>query len=363
MNKGVIILLGMLLFASCNEGGVRNMEYHTPEYYFDNTIEVTGELLEAEYISSNIFKCFYTPYGFLGSMRSKEDKMVHLANLNTGEVKVSACSFGRGPEEILIGSPDLALYKNSLYLLDQRTDKIKRVDIEGDTLKTYDLQKLALDQPAFFLELQVVNDSLFVVLAEDFNSVKKIMLVDRDNNVLDCLEYKLLDDERVDQTAYKYNVEMELSPCKSYLFISSRLFGYISKYKIENNKISLLDKKALVEPKYIVKDKSPLIKQDNINLNNVIYVGDNYMYMIANPESQKETNERSAKSRAEGKLMDGIPDNESFVLVFDYNLNLLKKYKVDSNIRHLVLTPENSIVYALDYRENRLKKYTLPGLE
>ena len=168
------------------------------------------------------------------------------------------------------------------------------------------------------------------------------------------------------------NTDRSLNFDNDFVSITRRFYrSHESEYLINNVSVRLKDVHELFMDTGLGREGYSVIGQGKIaevlsqkdDDNNVIYVGDNYMYMIANPESQKETNERSAKSRAEGKLMDGIPDNESFVLVFDYNLNLLKKYKVDSNIRHLVLTPENSIVYALDYRENRLKKYTLPGLE
>ena len=139
-----MIMLGLLTVASCKNEIKDKIGYKTPEFYFADAIEIKGEPLDAEYVASNVFKCFYTPYGFLGSMRSEDDKLAHLADLKTGEIKVSACSFGRGPEEILISSPDLALYGNSLYMLDQRADWIKKVEIHGDTLKTFDLQKLSL---------------------------------------------------------------------------------------------------------------------------------------------------------------------------------------------------------------------------
>lgn len=358
-----MIMLGLLTVASCKNEIKDKIEYKTPEFYFADAIEIKGEPLDAEYVASNVFKCFYTPYGFLGSMRSEDDKLAHLADLKTGEIKVSACSFGRGPEEILISSPDLAIHRNSLYLLDQRTDKLKKIDIQNDTLKTMELQKFALDEPMFFLEVQVVSDSLFVIFAEDFHSVKKIMLIDRDNNIIDSVRYDLLEDERVDRSKYRYNVEMELSPCKKYLFVSSHLFSYISKYTIEDNNISLVKKIALVEPKYAVKKSIPIMQLENVNLNNRIFVGDKYLYMTANPESVKEENIRSDLARAEGRMMQASPGNDSYITVFDYDLNFIKSYRVDSDVWHLALTPNPSVVYASDYRENRLKRYVLTDLK
>lgn len=105
------------------------------------------------------------------------------------------------------------------------------------------------------MEFQVVSDSLFVIFAEDFHSVKKMMLIDRDNNIIDSVRYDLLEDERVDRSKYRYNVEMELSPCKKYLFVSSHLFSYISKYTIEDNNISLVKKNCFSRTQVCCKKK------------------------------------------------------------------------------------------------------------
>lgn len=362
MKELLYILLGLILVSSCNNVDNKDVQYRTLDYYFMDADEIKGESLATEYVSSNIFRSFYTPYGFLGSMRSQDNKLVHLANLNTGEIMFSACPFGRGPEEILINSPDLAIHGNSLYLLDQRTDKLKKVEIQNDTLMTKELQKFALGEPMIFLEIQVISDSLYVIFAEDFNSVKKIMLIDKYNNIVDSVRYDLLEDEKVEPSKYRYNVEMELSPCKKYLYISSHLFSYVSKYIIEDNKIKLVKKIALVEPKYSVKDRTLLLHADNISLNNKIFVGDSYLYMKANPESVREEKARFDKAKTEGKVMEASPGNDSYILVFDYDLNLVKSYRVDSDVWHLTTTPDPSVVYALDYRENRLKRYILPYL-
>lgn len=363
MRNFFMIMMGLLAVASCKNEIKEKIEYKTPEYYFADAVEIKGEPLAAEYVASNVFRCFYTPYGFLGSYRSEDDKLAHLADIKTGEIKASACPFGRGPEEILISTPDLAIHGNSLYLLDQRTDKLKKVEIKTDTLKTIELQKFALDEPMFFLEVQVVSDSLFVIFAEDFHSVKKIMLIDKDNNIIDSVIYDLLEDEKVDCTKYRYNVEMELSPCKKYLYVSSHLFSYVSKYTIENNRIILDQKIALLEPKYIVKNGAPLMRLDNVNLYNEIFVGEKYIYMTANPESVRDENVRSDKAKAEGRIMEASPGNDSYIVVFDYDLNFIKSFRVDSDVWHLALTPDPSVVYASDYRENRLKRYVLADLK
>ena len=138
---------------------------------------------------------------------------------------------------------------------------------------------------------------------------------------------------------------------------------YASKYQIEDGKISLVDKVMLVEPKYVVKNGTPVMEPENVILNNRIFVGEKYLYMTADPEKVSDMKEREKRAREEGRRESAAPGNDSYIVVFDYDLNFIKSFRVDSDVWHLALTPDPSVVYASDYRENRLKKYVLADLK
>ena len=80
------------------------------------------------------------------------------------------------------------------------------------------------------------------------------------------------------------------------------------------------------------------------------------------PESMREYNARQRREKQEGVRGSIKPGNDSYILVLDYDLNLIKSYLSDSDISNLALTSDPSVVYATNSRENRLIKYTLPGL-
>ena len=114
--KYVILSIILITQISCNSTSDDEYIWNLDDYISD-AIEISGEPLASEYISKNNFRCYYTPDGFLGSMQLQNKKLVHLADLESGEIKVSACALGRGPGEILISSPDIDLLNNKLYSL------------------------------------------------------------------------------------------------------------------------------------------------------------------------------------------------------------------------------------------------------
>ena len=136
----------------------------------------------------------------------------------------------------------------------------------------------------------------------------------------------------------------------------------ISKYEINDNRISRVKKIFLSEPKYSIKKGRPIYSIDYISCNCSIYVGEKYIYITMDPESMKEYNARQRREKQEGVRGSIKPGNDSYILVLDYDLNLIKSYLSDSDISNLALTSDPSVVYATNSRENRLIKYTLPGL-
>ena len=73
------------------------------EYYIGNAQQLEGERLPAENMTKFSFGCFHTPSGFIGEMELENNKLIHFADLETGEVILSAVSKGRGPNEMIIG--------------------------------------------------------------------------------------------------------------------------------------------------------------------------------------------------------------------------------------------------------------------
>ena len=351
-----------IFLVSCTDNSKTINEYNTSELYFNNALKLEGEPLKTQYVAENQFICYYTDYGFIGNMSLSNNKQIHWADFSTGEIKASACTYGRGPGEILTKSPDMSIYKNSLYVLDQRTGRVKAVEVVEDSLKVGELFKLELESPGLFLELETLSDSLFAVLFQSYDNMKCLLLVDNKNTILDSVDYYLLNDSRIDYSRFRYNIDMKISPCKNYLFVRGD-YNSVSKYKIADNKITFQKQMFLVEPLYEIKESLPIKKGSHMELNPNIFIGDKYVYIVANPELQHDKNSRFKKSVSEGIMPESVLDDNSHILVFDYDFNFIKSYLCDCNARFLALPPDPSVVYATDMTNNRLVKYILSGLD
>lgn len=346
--------------ASC--GSSQNIEEKRDlDYYIANAIELKGEPLQTEYITSSpSFNCYYTPMGFFGTMKNENEKIVHLADLQTGEVKASALAKGRGPDEILITNPSTDIFNGELYLLDIMSEKIMKAGISDGDITIENVMKLNSKQPMFFVNMQAINDSLFVIFASNTAPRRSILLIDKNNNILDSLAYYPYEDEKINQTSMNFNVEMRLSPDKKHLFISCNQYDCISKYEIQENKIVPIKKMFFIEPKYTVKDGRPVRPENYVYFNSSIRAGEKYIYVTIDPESIKEYRERQKKADGSGARKWAQPCNDNYILVFDYDLKLVQSYLTQSNIFDFTLTPDPSVLYASDSRESRLVKYKLP---
>ena len=121
-----------LSFIAASCGSSQNIEEKRDlDYYIANAIELKGEPLQTEYITSSpSFNCYYTPMGFFGTMKNENEKIVHLADLQTGEVKASALAKGRGPDEILITNPSTDIFNGELYLLDMLRIRVNNKELQ-----------------------------------------------------------------------------------------------------------------------------------------------------------------------------------------------------------------------------------------
>lgn len=357
----LMVLVGLLVAASCSNS--TEVKYRTPDYYLGKAEAIKGEPLPVEYISEDSYVCHYTPDGFMGEMKHENGKLVHLADLQSGEIKTSACTKGRGPGEILLIA-DSDFKGNGLYLLDPVAEKVMKVVKSKDTLVCQDVMNLAPKQPKFFVDLEVMSDSLFAMFVSSMDYIGSLMLIDRNSNLIDSLAYFPLEDEGLNHSAYRYNVQLELSPSNRYLFVSCGQYDCVGKYEIKDNKIIPQKKIYLSEPKYEIKNGKPVKNEDYMLFNNRIYAGDKYLYVTVDPETVKDYRARHKKAQEEGRGDKewAHPGNDTYILVFDYDLNLVKSFRSDCDIINLAVTADPEVVYATDLRENRLVKYTLRGL-
>ena len=351
----------LVLFAAASCTTKENRFPKPLEYYIGNARPLQGEPLQAEYLANGSFWCHYTPYGFFGRMELPNKRMIHLADLQTGEVICSAVPRGRGPNEVLI-SPYTDLYRNTLYANDPGSDKVLKVDIVSDTLQVTEYFSHPHSNSAFTINIQAVSDSLFVFF-QGTRTGGQIILTDNTGQVLDTIAYPVLDDPELGKDILvNFNVSMALSPCGNWLYVQNYRYNNIRKYSIAENKMALAETYTLLEPKYTIEKGKEKMDPENVIMHAGLFAGEKYIYMPACPETLKDSRERDRKAEEAGQRGSSTPDTNSYLLVFDYDFNLVESYSCDAQFSWVVPGPDPAIIYAADMENHCLRKYTLTGL-
>lgn len=358
-----IILLILVLLTNCQNKVKDTVLYSKYNDLFDKAIPVKGKHLKEQYLSPSSFKCFYLDSAFLGSMPLPNKNIVHLVDLCSGEVTASAIKNGRGPGEILSSLPYVDYLNGWLYVGDIATNRIKRVAVKGEKLVTEDFVTIKYSNPTITAGMEVLSDSLLAIFGYCKNS-QNIYLVDKTGIVLDSIKYSLLNDQKIDDSKVSpYYISMSYHSSNHRLYVYNKTYNHIRIYNIIHNTIELISHFNLTEPKYMIKSGKPIQSGKNITLSGEIFLGKDYVYLVANPELRSDFEKRREDAYSKGITLTAVPDTNSYILIFDYNFNLLKSYLCDSNFSWIALTEDASIVYASDKRNHCLTKYILEGLE
>lgn len=357
ISNSIVILLLIFNITSCSFKS-NTCQFILPEDIKASAIPIKGEKLLAEYITTGSFNCVYTPDGFIGAMPINNNKIIHLADIETGEIIASACPKGRGPQELLVGNPHKDYYNGKLYLLDMATNRIKSVTVDDDSLKIENLFTYKGSSASFILAFNVINDTTFAFFTQRRQSAH-VFIVNHKNKVLDSLDYRVIEDKRIkNEKLERVFISMNISPNRKDLFIVNRLFNSVKKYNIENNKLSFDKEKFIVEPRYYVKNGLPKDKKDNLILDSEIFVSEKYLYLVTQPEYRSDYNKRVYDDK--GKVL-YVPDN-THIIVMDYDMNYIRTYKCDHYFKRIALTNKDGVFYAADIENHCLQKYTFPYL-
>lgn len=353
----IYLIAFLFVLFSCSSNPKRG-QLISPEYIIKSAVPIQGEKLLAEYITNGSFNCVYTPDGFIGAMQMYNNKIIHLADIGTGDIIASACPKGRGPKELLVGNPHKDYFNGKLYLLDMAINRVKSVAVVGDSLRVEDLFAYNGSSAVFIPAFNVINDTTFVFFTQKRESAH-IFIVNHQNEVLDSLDYDVMEDERIkNEKLERVFISMNISPNRNNLFIVNRLFNNIKRYNIENGKISFAKEEFIVGPRYDVKDGLPIDKKDNLILDSEIFVSEKYIYLVTQPEYRSDYNKRIYNDKGQVPY---VPDN-THIIVLDYDLNYLRSYKCDHYFRNITLTDKDGVFYAADMENHCLQKYTLPYL-
>ena len=119
----------------------------------------------------------------------------------------------------------------------------------------------------------------------------------------------------------------------------------------------------LIEPKYSIKKSKLLMDSQHLELDGEIFVSEKYGYLVADPELRGDFLSRLDNAQKSGEKMCEFAGN-SYILVFDYELNFIRSYKCDDSFKWITIAPDEKTVYASTYLDGcYITKYTLEGLK
>ena len=344
-----------------------NEEYLTTDEVYSKALKIDGVKLQHEMYAKPFFKGFYTNDGFMGYIRANNNKLVHLFNNNTAELISSEGTNGRGPNELLMAHAlDYNPQTGSFFLHDIMKSVAVQFKYEGH--KIINKGVINLEQRGrgcITEELQSITDSLFLLRVNDIAPPYScyLSIVDAQNKLIDSLQIFQIDNDKINHSKIRIiNASIRLSPDRKNLFVCNSKYNHIEKYSIENNKLNKIKSYTVLEPKYTIRKGKPIMENNHLMWNGSIFTSDKYIYVVSNPEKWGDYLKRLEDAKFSGKSLSEFAGN-SYILVFDYDLNFIKSYKSDDCFKWITLAPDGRTVYASTYLDGCfLKKYNLEDL-
>lgn len=363
------ISLSVILLFSCSNGPVIVEDvYFTPDELFSNAVEIKGEKLSNELYAKPFFKGFLTSDGFFGYLRSDNNKLVHLLNNNTADFIASEGAKGRGPNELLLAHAlDYNPKSGTFFLHDiMKSAAIQFVYENNKIVNKGPINLEQRGQGCITEELQVLSDSLFILRVNDIAPPYGcyLAIVNSQNEMLDSLQIFQIENDKINHSKIRLiDASMRLSPNRENLFLCNSRYNHITRYGIESNKLHKIKSRMLIEPKYSIKKSKLLMDSQHLELDGEIFVSDKYVYLVADPELRGDFLSRLDNAQNSGEKMCEFAGN-SYILVFDYELNFIRSYKCDDSFKWITIAPDEKTVYASTYLDGcYITKYTLEGLK
>lgn len=367
--KTALAFCVLMLFYNCtNNTYIHNESCYNPDALYNNAIEINGERLQNELFSMPFFKGFFTSYGFWGSMKADNNKIVHILNCQTAELITSEGTIGRGPNELLIPHAiDYVPKIGTLFLEDITRSLVVPFYYQNNKItpgKSINLTQR--DKGCVIYNMQAISDSLFVIRVNDIAPPYScyLAIVNSRNETLDSLQIYQLDNDNIEHSKIRnIDATIRLSPNRKNLIVCNAKYNHLTNYSLDGNKFKQINKKFILEPKLSIKNGK--IKRDPLHLQweSEVFTSANYIYVVSNPETRGDYLKRLKDFEEKGERF-GELTNNSYILVFDYDFNFIKSYKCDDHFHWITIAPDEKTIYASTYLDGcYLTKYVLEGLK
>jgi hypothetical protein len=270
-----------------------------------------------------------------------------LFNIRTGEFYGRFGKIGQGPGEIPLGCFG-NLENNIFTIFNNYTGLIAAYNIDSLKINTHfePVKRMNYQIPdAFFSRIIPINDSLFLG-AGVYKSKFQYALFDKTNKIIDSdIEIYNAHDENfnVDQKHLSNQGILKKHPAKNQFVYSVLNSSNIDFIDVSNNKINLIQSLHLRNPKLkpIQNDGFNTVIPDRDNSIGYIDIATSHQYIYALYTNKTLVNEDDT----------GNTYSSDIVLVFDWQGNPIKKYKLTKEAYYITVNEKINKLYAATINE------------
>lgn len=341
MKQLIYILLCSLIYLSIyNCSGKR--EYFSPEQFYS-----LRDTIKCEIISPPLsFYCpiYYSEYGLLAST-NVDNKLFQLLDSTNSALLTSTGKKGRGPDEFLMALPMEYDYStNQFSVFDFYRQEMVTYLVSPYTISL--IRSVNLKKKLY--RVKYLNDSLMVCV--NFYPHQKISLINTNAQVLYEEPHTILGDDRIQTTNGYYDVMLDISPDKKYTVIADGDFTSVKVFINKPDTLELKWKKILLEPKYNFNPQKNwyMLRDENYFGFRGLYLTNEYIYLSCDDNQMINVRQKMPNLR------------HTYILVMDYDGNIVHKYLLDKFIVCFTLSPDRKSLYAMiDTPDFLIAKYSL----
>ena len=358
MNRVFLIYLsGLLLLVSCNnKKNANDFAFLTPSEIFSKQNKLIGEVLDNAYYGKVESVWRATDHGIL-VVQQLDREVIQLLSYDNGLPMVRTGGLGRGPDEFIF--PFIQSYDNissTLYIENLVLRTIYAYSISENSIIKQNNFKMDYSKNSEN-ELNVLNgfgqvtDSTFIFLNRTPSEAK---IIDLKGNLYFSMPIKTIDREEMDYSSNKYfQMNLLISPDRSTVGIIDTDLHHIAVYKLENNRLIPHSKRQWLEWDISYTNGWYVANKDHYYFTSPRRMTDIYIYSVVQDRTMKNAwNEKRFQVQ-----------RDTYLLVFDFDCNLVAQYYMDIPFHTYVVTNDNKYLYALNHHEMEIIRYELPKIK
>ena len=334
--------LVLILLAGCNSGSsLKQVEPSKGPVNVQDTLY--GELLPTPLLSKTPIAIYYSPYGLI-AVPGFQNEVIQLIDTVSGKVLVSQFSRGKGPDELLnpLGM-DYNPLNSTFCIWDLGKQSVNLYRVSSSGFQLVNSMNYKGRKPSLIRNL---NDSLNVILSSIPN---QSLLIYGETGITASVSYRILSDPNLDYFNNYYPSEIDCAPEEKIIFTADPYLPFIAAYSFQGNDIVKLWDKMVFTPEYSIKNGWRYIHEESCLGFDCISVSEEFIYVTYFGVNRKQWDHDMHKN------LESV-----FLLVFNFDGELVKEYILDQNLDYFTVSPDDRLIYGLIEKPDRyIVKYKL----